>query len=139
MNTSHKQKPELKLYYNSEKQSDRKVKGYACSLDKVVVNEQDISQSVLTERQIAGLATDMDIPVAGLLDKNSELYLDKIQDSDYEDQELLKLMHNNADLIKTPIAAVGAYVYFVESPYELIHEDLNFDGIESPMGNKFEK
>ncbi len=129
----------MKLYYNSKKKRDREVLGYARSLTKIVVNEQDISKDPLTERQLKELADAMEEPVEDLMDRNDSLYMDKISKGHYEEEDLLKLLRQNPSLLDSPIAVVGDIVYPVESPFELISKDLSIEGVKSRKGNIFER
>lgn len=128
---------ELKLYYNSNKKRDRETKGYAESLD-VRLNDRDLSKSNLTPRQFAELAESMKLSVHDLLDQQADYYISELKDKDFTDDEWLKLLNSNADLVKTPIALLGNKVYYVESPFNLIPEDLNIEGIQSDKGEKSE-
>ncbi len=123
-------KSELKLYYNSNKKRDRETFGYSESLD-VRINEQDLSKTNLTERQFAEIARQMDIDINELADKNSDYYLSELKDKDFSEDEMLKLLAVHPELVKTPIAWIGEHAYFVESPFKLIPEDLEIEGIQS--------
>jgi arsenate reductase-like glutaredoxin family protein len=130
-------KHELKLYYKSNHKHDRETYGYAQTLD-VPINEQDLSRNNLTETQIAELADAMQIRLVELVDKNSEMYMNDLKDKSFDDEELLKLMHRNPELIKTPIAMIGKHTYFVKSPFNLIPKDLEIEGIKSNKGEPSE-
>ncbi|MEX2336335.1 MAG: ArsC/Spx/MgsR family protein [Fulvivirga sp.] len=130
---------EILLIYNSEKQQDRKTKGYADSLKNHALNERDITRNNLTETQLAEIAMDMHIEISELMDKNSELYMSQLKDKSFSDEELTKLMVKNPDLIKTPIAYMGSKVFFVGSSYDFVNEDFDIEGVKSSKGNKFEK
>lgn len=134
METNNK---EFKLYYKSNHKNDREAYGYAQTLD-VPVNEQDLSKNNLTQTQIAELADAMNIKLVELIDKNSEMYMNELQDKSFEDEELLKLMTRNPELIKTPIAKIGKHTYFVKSKFDLIPKDLEIEGIKSNKGERSE-
>ncbi|MCA6073643.1 arsenate reductase family protein [Fulvivirga sedimenti] len=129
---------EMRLYYNSEKKKDREVLGYAQSLKKIVVNERDISKSNLTERQLKELADTIGEPVEEMMDRNDSLYMDKIANGSFTEEDLLMLMSQNPSLIDTPIAVVTDFAYPVASPFELIPKDLSIEGVKSRRANVFE-
>ena len=133
------QNNEILLIYNSEKSQDRKAKGYADSLKDHVLNERDVMQKTLTETQLAEIATDLHVPVQELIDENSDYYLTELKDKSFSDQELTKIMVNNPDVIKTPIAYIGSRAFFVGSSYDFVKQDLEIDGVKSDKGNIFEK
>lgn len=140
MDTDMKPKAnEIILIYNSNKQRDKEAMGYAKSLENHKLNERDISKSNLTERQWAEIAEEMDVSIRKLVDNNSEKYLTELKDGDYSDEELLKLMVQNPEIIQTPIALLKDRAFFVKSQYSFVKEDLNIDGIQSDKGNEFEK
>lgn len=130
---------EIVLIYNSEKQQDRKTKGYADSLGDHMLNERDVLTDNLTETQIAEIAQDMKIELVELVDKNSELYINELKDKSFSDEELTKLMVKNPELIKTPIAYYGSKVFFVGSAYDFVNKDFDIEGVKSHKANKFEK
>lgn len=140
MDTDMKPKEnEIILIYNSNKQRDKEVMGYAKSLENHKLNERDISKSNLTEKQWAEIAMELETEIAEMVDTNSEKYLTKLKGGDYSDDELLKLMVQNPEIIQTPIALLKDRAFVVKSQYSFINEDLNIDGIQSDKGNKFEK
>ena len=130
---------EILLIYNSEKQQDRKTKGYAGSLGDHRLNERDVLRDHLTETQIAEIAQDLKVRLTDLVDKNSDLYLKELKNRSFSDEELTKLMAKNPELIKTPIAYYGSKVFFVDSTYEFVNKDFTIEGVKSPKANKFEK
>jgi len=134
-----KHKDEILFIYNGNKQSDKEALGYAESVKGKKVNQIDLAKETLTERQIADIAIDMNVAVDGLLDKNDKLYLSKIKEGEFTDDELLKLLKNNSSLFKTPIAYIEKEPIFVESQYTFVNKGLEIDGVKSDSGNSFEK
>lgn len=140
MDTDMKPKEkEIILIYNSNKQRDKEAMGYAKSLENHKLNERDISKSNLTEKQWAEIAIELKTEVSDLVDTNSEKYLTDLKDGKYSDDQLLKLMVQNPEIIQTPIALLKDRAFVVKSQYSFVNEDLNIDGIQSDKGNKFEK
>jgi len=133
------QESEIALIYNSNKQKDKEVLGYAQSLESHKLNERDITSSKLTEKQLAELATEMKVEVKDMVDQNEEKYMKEVEGGDFSSEELLKLMVNNPELVKTPIAKMNGKTFIVKSQYSLVNEDLEVGGVKSPQGNESEK
>ncbi|MTI20015.1 hypothetical protein E1176_03175 [Fulvivirga sp. RKSG066] len=130
---------EILLFYNSNKQTDKEIKGYAESAGSHKLNDRDVSKANLTERQLAEVASDLGVAVNDLLDKHDEKYMSDIKGGNYSDDELLKLMKQNPSLIKTPIAYMDGKTFFVDSQYRFVKEDIDIEGVKSDKGNEFEK
>lgn len=130
---------EILLIYNSEKQQDRKTKGYADSLKNHALNERDVLSDNLTETQLAEMANDMHVEISELIDKNSEFYMNQLKGKSFSDDQLTKLMVKNPELIRTPIAYLGSKAFFVGSSYDFVNQDFDIEGVKSLKGNKFEK
>ena len=130
---------EILLIYNSEKQQDRKTKGYASSLNEYALNERDVMTDHITETQLAEIANDIGVPLSDMIDKNSEMYMEELKEKSFADEELTKLMVKNPELIKTPIAYVGSKVFFVGSSYDFVKQGIEIKGVKSSKANKFEK
>ncbi|MBL3655459.1 arsenate reductase family protein [Fulvivirga sediminis] len=133
------EKNEILFFFNSEKQQDRKARGYADSVENHKLNEKEINQDHLTETQIAEIADDMGVSIVELVDKNSGYYLDELKDKDISDTELATIMAKNPGVIKTPIAYMGKHVFFVENAYSFVQQDIEVEGVKSDKGNVFEK
>ncbi|UII24768.1 hypothetical protein LVD15_15770 [Fulvivirga maritima] len=130
---------EILFFFNSEKQQDRKARGYADTVENHQLNEKEINKDHLTETQIAEIADDMGVRMVDLIDKNSGYYLDELKDKDISDSELATIMAKNPEVIKTPIAYMGSKAFFVEDAYSLVQQGLEMKGVQSDKGNVFEK
>ncbi len=130
---------EIILIYNSEKQKDKEVLGYAETLKDHKLNDTDVSKSKLTERQIAEIASDLNKDVIGLVDDSSEKYKTEVKGKSFSDDELLKLLTENPDLLTTPIAYMDDKSFVVDSQYSFINKDLDVGGVKSNEANQFEK
>lgn len=130
---------EILLIYNSEKQQDRKTKGYAASLEGHQLNERDVMTDNITETQLAEIANDLSVKMEELVDKNSEYYMSELKGKSFSDDELTKLMVRHRELIRTPIAYMGAKAFFVGSSYDFVNKDFEVKGVTSKKANQFEK
>ena len=130
---------EIKLLYHGQKQRDKEVLGYARSLTDHQLNETDISTTQLTARQLAEIADDLGIEIEELVDKHEGKYREIIKKGEFSDDEWLKLLVNNPELIRSPIAYINNEATNIKSQYSLIKQDMNIGGVKSEKGNKFEK
>ena len=129
---------EIWFFYNSEKYNDGKALGYAETLNKKL-NVHDISKTHLTQTQIVELAQKMGLKVKDLVDTNNELYLTKIKNKDLPSTEWLKLLQENPQLMRTPIAMTSEKTFIVDDPYQFVNRDMDHGGIKSKTANEHEK
>jgi len=129
------QENEILLIYNANKRQDNQVLGYASSIDKYTVNERNIEKNPLTETQITEVADKMGLQVLDLIDKTSDLYLNKIKTTDFSNAETLKIITNHPEVLNTPIAMLNGTVFFVHSAYDFINKGIEIEGIKSKSGN----
>lgn len=110
---------EYLFIYNSNMIQDKTARGYALSLDHIKLNERDIHKDHLTPKQVAEIASQLDVPI-------SELYRAS-QSSSYEqftDDELIRVLSYDPTKMKTPIILSPNVSFIIGSSYELIKEQL---------------
>lgn len=129
-------KNEIKFLYNSTKKNDREAYGYAVSLDKYKINELDVSKTKLTSTQLAELAQKLNVPIIELFDKNSSYYRDNIAGKDLEEGDLLTVLKEECDSLKTPIMVSAEKAAFLESKYDTNNIDLAIGGIKNTDTNQ---
>ena len=130
---------EILFIYNSEKQEDRKARGYAETVDGYALNDKDVSKVKITETQIAEIADDMGVTVVQLVDENSEYYMNELKDKSIDDSALTTILSKNPEALKTPIAYLGKKAFFVDSAYSFVKQGIEIEGVKSDKGNAFEK
>lgn len=130
---------EILLIYDSNDIQDRKALGYAKSLKHHAVKEIDVQKNTLTELQFEMLADKFDLDPYELIDDKSEVFKEKYADSDLEPSDILKIMKNNPEMIKTPIAVYHDNGRIMGSAYEFIKDDMFQNGINSENANKEER
>jgi arsenate reductase-like glutaredoxin family protein len=117
---------EMTLIYHSDKEDDKKARGYVESLKGYAVKTLDLSKESLTETQIAQLADKMNMGIEELIDPTYDDHISvhkeglKLMDR----QEMLTLMRHDPKLISTPILVVGDKAYKYGTAYELLKEDM---------------
>jgi len=116
---------ELTLIYHSEKQDDKKARGYVESL-RVAVKTLDLAVESMTETQLAQLADKMELPIEELIDptyddrsntKENKQGLKKMDAT-----QLLVMIKHNPKLLDTPIVILGNKAYKYGTGYNLIRE-----------------
>jgi len=132
------QENEILLIYNGRKTQDSKVLGYASSVQKYKVNERNIDKNPLTETQLIKVANDMGLQVLDLIDKTSDTYLNEIKDQSFSNEEMLKIVRQHPEILKTPIAMLNGTVFFVHSAYDFVNKGIEIEGIKSKSGNVYE-
>lgn len=129
---------EIKFIYNSTQIKDREAFGYAKSLDQHYINAIDLDKEVITERQWAELATKLKVSVKELIDENNDYYQDELEGKDFDDNDLLQLIKDHPQIIKTPIIDSSKYARFIKSPYDFNEMDMAFEEIQKHLANKGE-
>lgn len=120
---------EILFIYNSKLYGDKQALGYVIPLDKHKIKEFDLMYEKLTERQIAEIADRMNVELDDLLDKSSDAYKNNIHGATLEPHDKLKVMRENPDTLKTPIAITTQKAVYVTDPYSLIKDDMEIDGV----------
>lgn len=130
------QKNEIKFLYNSANKDEREAYAYAISLRKHKINELDISKTKLTRIQLAQLATKLKVPVIELFDSKSSYYRDKIKGKEWEDNDLLLILTEEIEALKTPIMVYADKAVFLGSKYDTNKIDLAIEGIKNSDTDK---
>lgn len=138
MGTNKKSDMEIKFIYNSTQIKEREAYGYAKSLDQHYINAIDLDKEVITERQWAELAKKLKVAVKDLIDENNDYYQDELEGKDFDDNDLLHIMKDHPQIIKTPIIDSPKYARFIKSPYDFNEMDLAFEEIKKHLANKGE-
>src|SRR5690554_5637794 len=123
-------KNEIKFLYNSGKKDDREAYGYALSLNKYKINELDVARTKMTSTQISELAQKLNVPVSELFDQKSSYYRDKVAGKDMDDHDLLMILKEEVDCLKTPIMVYADKAVFLESKYDTNNIDIGIEGIK---------
>jgi arsenate reductase-like glutaredoxin family protein len=117
----HIVKEEIKFYYNSGILEDRRGLGYALALKNHVINEVDVKFQRITPSQLVTLSRKLAIKVSDLLNEQMA--------EDLSDEDIVNLISNDMDLLKTPIVEAGAFATFLGSSYDLIKLDMAINNL----------
>ncbi len=133
------QKNEILFIYNSAMQDDRVALGYAKALKDFIVKEFDIKKETFTETQLKEIATRLLIRPVDLIDRESDIYMDKYSGSQLTETDLLVALKHEPDLMRTPIAIYHERAEFVHSKYDFISRGMQSPTIKSGKANEGEK
>jgi len=111
------------LIYNSNEMKDKRTLVYAESKERYL-KTIDVSKEKITGTQLKELADKIGVGVKDMID--SKKFEDKKKEQFDEDQGL-KLLANNLELLKTPILVKHNAAYFVDSEYNLIADANKLD------------
>jgi arsenate reductase-like glutaredoxin family protein len=132
---------ELTLIYHSDKEDDKKARGFVETLADYKVKTLDLKKESITETQLAEIANKMGLPVQDLIDKT---YRDRLEARDKRmltgmwSNDLLTVLKREPILIKTPIVIIGKKAYTYPSSYDLLTENRRAEGIRAGSGNREE-
>jgi arsenate reductase-like glutaredoxin family protein len=138
MQTKKKTNMEIKFIYNSSQIKEREAFGYANSLDQHYINEIDLNKENLTARQWAEIAQKLKITIKELIDENNDFFQDELKGKEFDEHDLLQLIKDHPQIIKTPIIDSEKYARFIKSPYDFNEMDMAFNEIKKHLANKGE-
>ena len=84
------------------------------------IQEVDILQTPLTGTQIIELVDRLGIKVADLVNQNHPTYSTKFGKADLSSEDWIKMIQNNPEIMKQPIAIRGDITILVETPSDII-------------------
>lgn len=130
---------EMMFIYNSGVQTDRVALGYAQAVKGIVLKERDTRKEPFTETQLKRIADKLGVTSLDLIDKKSELYQAKYRDADLAEHDVLMLIKQEPDILRTPIVLYSDYAEFVDSKYDFVKRGMASPDITSKHANKEEK
>jgi len=132
---------ELTLIYNSDKQDDRKARGYVESWTGFKIKTLDLSKEKITETQLAEVADKMNVGIEELLDPTYDDHVSVHKEGlkFMDRQSLLTLMVHDPKLISTPIAIIGKNAYKFGSGYAFIKDKMAQEVAGLTSANREEK
>ncbi|WMN07483.1 hypothetical protein QYS48_28895 [Marivirga arenosa] len=137
-NEMKKSDMELKFIYNKNQIKEREALAYAESIDQHYINEIDIEKVYLTERQWAEIAQKLGVEIQDLINTNNDYYQDILKGKEFDEDDLLTLIKDHPQIVKTPILESKGSAKFIKSPYDFNELDMAFKEIKSEYANKGE-
>lgn len=114
---------EFLFIYNSKKMQDRKAAAYMQTLD-IEINKRDVNKDMLTETQLIKAIEKLDVSLSDMLDADKK-------DTDYNENDLLKLLVKDPESLKTPFVLSRKKSFFIDSPLSLIKEQFKINNHDS--------
>lgn len=113
---------EILLFYKPGRKKDKNTLNLAKQVT-AHINDRDVTVDPPTETQIKEIIQLLDRPIRDLIDKESEPFKRQYEDTDLTDDQWLKAITNEPDLLKTPIAFKGKRGIIVDTPSDVLELD----------------
>lgn len=113
-------KNEIKLFFHSGSSIGKQIQAYVLASERKVLTI-DISKTKVTGTQWTELAKGLELPISGLINKEHPdftQYYDK--NIDLDDEDWLKILDKNPQVLSTPIAIIGKSYVQLNSPSDFI-------------------
>ncbi len=114
--TSNRQ---ITLYYNSESSIAKQALAYA-KAEGLPMLPIDILKTPLTGTQISGFANRLGIEVKDLINMEHPVYAKKFEPVELSSEDWIKMIKQNPEIMKQPIALRGDQIILVETPSDMI-------------------
>lgn len=113
---------EVTVIYDLNKRGGREALAYAKQIAQNV-NEIEISSQPLTRTQLAELMNKLNVGIDEMIDKTHELYQDKYEGVDMDENSWLEVLVHNPSMIKTPIGILGNKAVICDLPNQMLELD----------------
>lgn len=110
---------QITLYYNSKSGRAKKTLAYA-KAEGLPIQEIDLLKNPLTGTQIVELAERLGLKVSDLVNQQHPTYTVKFDPLNLSTEDWIKMIHNNPEIMKQPIAIRGDITILVETPTDII-------------------
>jgi arsenate reductase (glutaredoxin) len=110
---------QITLFYNTNCEIASQTLAYA-KASGVAVLEVDILKTPLTGTQIVELAQRLNIAVGDLVNQELPDYKAAFEPHNYSTNDWIKMIQNNPELMKQPIALRGDFTILVETPTDIL-------------------
>lgn len=117
---------EITLYYNPDVTSHVKTLAYAHSVCPHV-NAIDFAHEYFTPRRLEELISNLGIRAEELVNINDEEFQEHYSNSAFEENDWLKILVHQPQLIKAPIAIMGDTTMLVKNPVDILSIKENVD------------
>ncbi len=114
--TSNRQ---ITLFYNSKSTRAKQALIYA-KAEGVSIYEIDILKTPLTGTQIAELADKLKLKINDLINQEHPAYTSKFEHHVFSDNDWIKMIQHNPEIMKQPIALKGNKSILIETPTDIL-------------------
>jgi arsenate reductase len=95
---------------------------------------KNILEEPFTGTQIMQIARKMKVDLLSLVNKESELFTSTMANSSYDDGDLLNILNEHPELLKTPLAQYRDHYEHIENPRQILKiidvDDQDVDGYD---------
>lgn len=114
--TSNRQ---ITLYYNAESSIAKQTLAFA-KAEGFAIQPIDILKTPFTGTQIVELAKRLGLKVKDLVNQDHPDYAKKFEQHELSSEDWIKMIQNNPEIMKQPIALKGDQTILVETPTDII-------------------
>jgi arsenate reductase (glutaredoxin) len=115
-------KRQVTIFYKPAEKKDRNTYDLAMQLSKHI-REIDVMKDKITETQLIELLNHLKRSPTDLVDKSSDTYIKKYDGVDLTDDDWVKALIANPDMIFTPIVFLGDRGILVDTPSRVLDLD----------------
>ncbi|MCX7548925.1 hypothetical protein OS188_13285 [Xanthomarina sp. F1114] len=109
---------EIILYYNLDRPNASKTLGYAKG-EGFALRNINILTNKFTGTHLEELASKLKVSIEGLVNKEHSDFNEGLYNSNFSDEDWIKVLQNNPKFLKEPIAIRGHKAIFVKTPSNL--------------------
>ncbi len=110
------------IFYKPEEKKDKNTYDLAMQLSKHI-RDIDVTKDKITETQLIEVLDRLGRSPKDLVDKSSDTYISKYQDMDLTDDDWLKALIHNPDMLFTPIVFLGKRGMLIDTPSRVLDLD----------------
>ncbi len=110
---------QITLFYSSKSVRAKQAIAYA-ETEGFALQKFDILKRPLTGTQIAEIAGRLSISIGDLVNQEHPAYTNLFEQAEFSDDDWIKMIRNNPEIMKQPIAIRGDRTILVETPTDII-------------------
>ncbi|NND63122.1 MAG: hypothetical protein HKN48_07985 [Flavobacteriaceae bacterium] len=110
---------QITLFYNSKSVRAKQAIAYA-ETEGFALQKFDMLAAPLTGTQIAELAGRLGVSIGDLVNQEHPAYTSKFEKGEFSDDDWIKMIRHNPEIMKQPIAIRGDRTILVETPTDII-------------------
>ncbi|MFT5753581.1 MAG: arsenate reductase [Flavobacterium sp.] len=110
---------QITLFYSSKSVIAKQTLAYA-KAEGLPVQEIDILKTHLTGTQIAEIADRLQIEIKDLVNQDHPSYTSSFIHHDFSNDDWIKMIRHNPEIMKQPIALRGDITILIETPTDII-------------------
>lgn len=110
---------QITLFYSSKSVRAKQTLAYARA-EGLPIQEIDILKTQLTGTQIVELANRLHMAIKDLINQEHPSYTSSFGYHDFSDEDWIKMIRHNPEIMKQPIAIRGNITILIETPTDII-------------------